>query len=497
MVAAAWTQWEGQVVNGVYPLRRFLNATDHSSVFLTESTTEGFLNAAIKLIAADPARVDVQLWQWKTASTFSHPHLMRLLDSGQCEIDGRRLLFVVMEYAEETLSQVLPYRALAVDEVRELLVPTLEALAFLHRENWVQGQLKPSNFLVVNDQLKLAMDTLRPAGVAGEPLTQPSLYDPPEARQGVTSLATDVWALGVTLVEALTQHPPSWPQGPTQAPSLPANLPPAFLDTVQRCLSVDPENRPSVADLQQSTQPAPAAQPSPAPPPQPARQTPAPESAMRAIPPHSYSSSSRHSSRGDSERRGWAMPAVAAVLVVLVAVWGGSKLFRGHPKVTDVAQQGPSQQEAARPPNRTPTPRAAAASTERPIATPAPPLPAAAPAVHAPRAAGSGSAHAPRVADSGAAAILHEEIPKVSQSARQTIRGHVRVSVRVTVNKSGNVVRDTFENASSSKYFNRVASEAARKWRFAAGDTDSSREWLLHFEFGREGTTVHATRSRS
>src|SRR5882757_1323 len=158
------TQWEGQVVNGVYPLRRFLSASEHSPVFLTESTTEGFLNAAIKLVPADPALTKLQLWHWKTAATFSHPHLIRLLDAGQCEIEGRPLLFVVMEYAEESLSQILPYRALEPGEVRELLVPTLEALTFLHRENWVQGQLKPSNFLVVNDQLKLATDTIRPAG---------------------------------------------------------------------------------------------------------------------------------------------------------------------------------------------------------------------------------------------------------------------------------------------------------------------------------------------
>src|SRR6201995_1572803 len=140
-MSGAWTQWEGRTVNGIYPLRRYLNASDHSAVFLTESSTDGFFNAAIKLVPLDPAHADLQLWHWKTAATFSHPHLIRLLDSGQCEIDGRQLLFVVMEYAEEPLSQVLPYRALAPDEVRELLVPTLDALAFLHQDSWVQGQL--------------------------------------------------------------------------------------------------------------------------------------------------------------------------------------------------------------------------------------------------------------------------------------------------------------------------------------------------------------------
>jgi TonB family protein len=67
----------------------------------------------------------------------------------------------------------------------------------------------------------------------------------------------------------------------------------------------------------------------------------------------------------------------------------------------------------------------------------------------------------------------------------------VRVAVRVIVDSSGRVVRDNLDNPSSSSYFNRVASEAARKWRFAAAD-QGSREWLLHFEFGRDGTTVRA-----
>src|SRR3954453_11901417 len=54
-----WTQWEGRSVNGIYPLRRFLNSSDHSAVFLTESTTEGFLNAALKLVPASPELIAV------------------------------------------------------------------------------------------------------------------------------------------------------------------------------------------------------------------------------------------------------------------------------------------------------------------------------------------------------------------------------------------------------------------------------------------------------
>ena len=102
-----------------------------------------------------------------------------------------------------------------------------------------------------------------------------------------------------------------------------------------------------------------------------------------------------------------------------------------------------------------------------------------------------------RPADTSASAVVHEEIPNVPQSARHTIQGRVKVAVRVAVDSSGKVVRDTLDVPGPSKYFSRLASQAARKWKFAAADNESSREWLLRFEFGRDGTTVRATRTRS
>src|SRR5450755_2539456 len=177
-----WKKWEGEVINGAYPLRRFLSSSDHSGVFLTAYKAENVADAAIKIVPANPAFTEVQLSRWRTAATLSHPHLIRLFDVGRCQLGGHPFLFLVMEYAEETLSQILPYRALTPDEVREMLLPTLDALAFLHRKNLVQGQLKPPNFLVVNDQLKLASDTIRRAGESTTSIAHSSLYHPPEAK---------------------------------------------------------------------------------------------------------------------------------------------------------------------------------------------------------------------------------------------------------------------------------------------------------------------------
>jgi serine/threonine protein kinase len=244
---ADWTTLENQVVNGRFPLRRFIATSRHSVVFLTEYKGA---DAAIKLIPADPSRAHAQLAQWEAASALTHPHLLPLYETGRCRLGGRELLFVVMEYAEQTLAQILTLRALSADEVREMLPAMLDALAFLHESHYVHAQLKPSNILAVGDQLKLSTDTVRASGNAPG-VVRTSLYDPPELRDGIVSPTGDIWAFGMALVEALSQR--TWKgargQGETTT-SLLASLPEPFEETARRCLSRSPADRPTAADLQ-------------------------------------------------------------------------------------------------------------------------------------------------------------------------------------------------------------------------------------------------------
>ncbi len=125
-----------------------------------------------------------------------------------------------------------------------MLLPALSALGFLHRNNLVQGQVKPTNLLVVDDQLKLASDTIRSSGNLSSGILRASLYDPPELKDGEIGPAGDIWGLGVTLVETLTQHPPAWPDPRSETVALATSIPPIFVDTVQRCLNQTPANRP-------------------------------------------------------------------------------------------------------------------------------------------------------------------------------------------------------------------------------------------------------------
>jgi serine/threonine protein kinase len=456
-----WRHWEGQVVNAVYPLRRFLGASAQSVVYLTESAQEGFLNAAIKIVPAHPQHAMTQLGNWKAAATLRHPHLIRILEVGRCQIEAQEYLFAVMEYAEETLAEILPYRALEADEIREMLSPTLDALGFLHRDRLAQGQLKPSNFLVVNDQLKLASDTIRHTSDALLRAEPPSRYDPPEAREGMISTAGDIWALGVTLVEALTQYPPTGTEEGTARVQLPAAVPLELANTIRRCLNRQPADRPTVADLEaQLKGPPPVAA--------------APLSELTATNATDLGTYIRQPSNSR-----WLLPVVAAVVLLSVLVGlVGWHLLPGHSQ---------AQSRENKPPQAavlTPTPATVAAAPVTPavVTPPAHPI---TPAVVTP------PAHP--IAPAGESAVLHQEIPNVSRASRETIHGRIKVVVRATVDREGNVVRQALEYPGPSKYFARVASTAAQKWKFSSAAGTATGEWRIEFGFNRWGTTAHAS----
>ena len=102
---------------------------------------------------------------------------MRLFHAGRCQIDDDVQLYVVTEYAEENLSQILPERPLTPTEAREMLDPVLDALSYLHERGFVHGALKPSNIMVVENQLKLSVDSIEVAGKLGKHLSTLSVYD--------------------------------------------------------------------------------------------------------------------------------------------------------------------------------------------------------------------------------------------------------------------------------------------------------------------------------
>jgi len=88
---------------------------------------------------------------------------------------------------------------------------------------------------------------------------------------------------------------------------------------------------------------------------------------------------------------------------------------------------------------------------------------------------------------------INQAIPNVPRSALRTIQGTVRVSVRVVVDPKGTVLAATADKAGPSRYFERLAIDAAKKWTFAPVDSEAHRMVLVRFSFTRDGTTASAS----
>ena len=415
----------------------------------TESRRKNLSQAAGSSLPAHRALADAQLGHWRTVSTLSHPNLIRLLDSGRCQLGGHNFLYVVTDLAEQNLAQILPGRPLTPGEVRELLPAALDALAYLHTKSLVHGGLKPANFLVVDDKLKLAADTIRPAGQPTASTAKASIYDPPEAKHGRVSTAGDLWALGITLVEALTQNPPAWSRDSSDGVALPANFAPEFSEMVQRCLSRDPAQRPTVAQLMAQFKPeatavipsagslSSEASPQAASPPvtAPAAPVPMKEPVVRTL------------ATQISPKTRRLVTVIGVGLVSLWSLWTGAHLLHSHAHAAAPAASAASTALAAPPPPTVTLPPATVENLK------------------------PGAAALPTV--------LHQEMPDLSRRARESIRGIIKIAVRVSVDRAGNVATATLDGRASSKYFARAALDAAKKWQFPAAPDQSSRGWLL------------------
>ncbi len=459
-------RWEGRTVDGKFPLQSYLGESDHSAVYLT--VTQGGAGdsekAVIKLIPADAADAEKQLLRWKAAGELSHPNLIRIFEAGQ---DGTARLYVVEEYAEENLSQILPERTLTAEEARVMLPPILRALQYVHDKGFVHGRVQPSNILAIGDQVKLSSDTLAVPGDRSHGAGTTSAYDPPEAAMGAASTAADVWRLGMTLVEALTQRLPVWDRARPSALEVPAGVPEPFREIAAHCLQVDAAKRWTIAEIGahleanrfEGARPVPTA----------ART----EKAAPAI---------------STERKASAKWPYVLGLAAAVAV-GFFLIARPKPSRPPAEIRSKQDQQASE------NSQSAQAPT-RPESNPRPATPGMVKVQRATREARGDEKASATVDQSG---VVRRVMPQVSPSARGTIQGRVRVRVKVEVDAAGNVAEAELESAGPSKYFSRLALEAARGWKFSparAGES-GAREWTLQFAFSRARTDVSAVRAKS
>lgn len=433
-----WKSWEGRVIEGKYPLRQWLGSSDHSAVFLTEAVNQPSQRLAIKLIQAEEDKAEAQLSGLRATTRLSHPHLIRTFDCGLSRSEGSRFLYALMECADDDLSQILPERALDPSEVSDLVPPVLDALVYLHKNGFVHGRIKPSNVLAVGDQLKLSSDQVAPVTLQDGRHRRRDVYDAPETVAGIISPAGDLWSVGVTLLAALTQSVAVAEQASPTNRDLPETISDPFRGIVRECLQLDPNRRCSLQEIQSRMQPG-------------ARSVPAPPE--RASAP----------AASTTRRPVLAASIVTVVLLAIVSVWWYSRSPNTSAPPTDTTKQPVSEPAS---PSTTSVPK-----TAEPASKPRP----------------SGGE------------VLRQVLPDVPRSAQNTIRGTIKVVVRVQVDASGKVTSAKLKSSGSSRYFATHALKAAEQWEFSAPQVEgqpTASTWLLQFRFKRSGIQASSQRAK-
>lgn len=464
-----WKQWEGHVIDGKFHLIQYVAGSAHNAVFSTECGAPAPHPAAIRLVKADSTAAQTWMLRRELAARLSHPGLLPLFHFGECQLADTHLTYAVMEQAEENLSQVIPGRPLDPAEVREILDAVIGTLTYLHAEGFVHGCLTPANIVAVGDRIKISSDALLRTGESSGDLCEPNPNGPPEGRAGLTP-ASDVWSIGMLLVETLTQRPPAWDGSAAADPVVPEQLPAPFLAIARRCLRADPRLRCSLNDIALVLHP-PAA---------------APQHRLEIVPP---APAPKPAAPEAPWRRQYLLPAAVAGVVLGALVCTGVVLT--HARVSAPAAVAPPATPdypvvvAPKPAPFSPrsTPAGAPRTTTKPAEGAAPqPAPA-----------------TPAAYDSGvqfpAPDVVNRALPEVPREIMATIRGVVQVAVRVRVDQSGAVVDAQLASPPGSRYFDRVTLEAARHWTFqpaASTRTGPERARLVRFECRPEACQASA-----
>jgi len=487
--AAVRPEWVGRFADDRFPLLRWLGGSENAGVFLTELAEQG-QKAVIKLIPADAADAEAREAAWATAEALSHPNLMKVYTHGRCQIDDVPCRYVVTEFADEVLADVLSERPLTLEETRDMLGPALDALSYLHAKGLVHGRLNPSNIMAAGDRLKLSTYSVCPVGAAvisGPPRT---VCDAPETENGSIEPHSDIWSLGATLVEVLTKYPPLWNREKAADPTVPESMPEPFASIARKCLRSDPERRIAIDAIKARLEPTRI--------PSRPQEKPAVASPRRS--------------------RAAILLVAAALVLVAIGIWNVLS-HRQQPQQTlpSTAPESQNLPTASPAPAPTATPAPEPVVSTGPTATPdanpeANPVasPAQAPTSSAPPAA----APAPTQASTPAAApapppqpdqspapasaavnhgVKNQILPDIIPSAMRSISGTVKVLVRLSVDANGNVADATLESPGPSKYFAGKSLEAARHWKFKpaqVGGNAAPSTWTVEFQFKQSGIQV-------
>lgn len=257
-----WRSCEGVQFNEQYHLQTLLGIGGFGAVFQADEVIADHFVRTVALKVFNPfmmPNLEGFIREVQTTAALQHPHLITTYAPARGTLQSTPCFGLVMELAGEDLAQQITRCPLSAIEAQTLVSDVAAALAFLHERGMVHRDIKPQNIMRAEIEgvsgWKVGdLGIMRLLSSQTMTLTQnrqgSPFYVPPEAYRGEVSTAADIWAFGVTIVQALTGQLPF--PGPSEAqvmyqvlnevPRLPS-LPPSFDVLVRKCLTKDRGDR--------------------------------------------------------------------------------------------------------------------------------------------------------------------------------------------------------------------------------------------------------------
>lgn len=202
-------------------------------------------------------------------ATLNHPGLVTLLDAGvHHDEDGRVLSYLVMELVDgPDLRRTLKSGPLPPVSVASLGADLADALAYVHSQGVIHRDVKPANILLYpQDHDSRLYPKLTDFGIArmveatvatahGATIGTANYLSPEQAQGGTVQPSTDVYSLGLVLLESLTGEK-AFPGPIVEAavarllrdPEVPAALGEDWTDLLRAMTARLPDVRPAAQD---------------------------------------------------------------------------------------------------------------------------------------------------------------------------------------------------------------------------------------------------------
>ena len=263
-----------QAFSGRYNVEREIGRGGNARIFL--ATDPDGRPVALKVLHPEllvSVAADRFLREIKLASQLNHPHIARLLDSG--ELDW--LVYYVMSYVEGvTLRERLDTsRQLPLAETLSIAGDLLDALDHAHRKGIIHRDVKPANVVLSSEGAVLLDFGIARAVVASgtDQLTRSgiavgtSTYMSPEQITALRDIdhRSDLYSMGCVLYECLAGQPPfvhrneavvlqlHLSQPPPDVRALRNDVPAGLAQSIMKAMAKDPQSRwPSAQAMRQS-----------------------------------------------------------------------------------------------------------------------------------------------------------------------------------------------------------------------------------------------------